>query len=272
VATYAIGDIQGCYDSLQRLLDCIEFDPTRDRLWLVGDLVNRGPKSLEVLRWARALGDRVVAVLGNHDLYLLLRAAGATKKKSLDTLDPVLAARDRDQLIDWLRRLPFVHREHGFTLVHAGLHPAWTSAEAMSLGNEVQTLLRAADWQKRIGHLQCNRPPVWHPHLFGFERLQAITSVFVRLRACTPDGRMVYKFSGPPQQAPRGHLPWYAVADARWRGERVIFGHWSALGLYRDAACVGLDTACVWGGALTAMRLDDGRVVQVPAEEPRLHL
>jgi bis(5'-nucleosyl)-tetraphosphatase (symmetrical) len=272
VATYAIGDIQGCYDSLQRLLECIEFDPTRDRLWLVGDLVNRGPKSLEVLRWARALGDRVVAVLGNHDLYLLLRAAGATKKKTLDTLDPVLAARDCDQLVDWLRRLPFVHREHGFTLVHAGLHPAWTIAEAMSLGNEVQSLLRAADWQKRIGHLQCNRPPLWHPHLFGFERLQAITSVFVRLRACTPEGRMVYKFSGPPQQAPRGYMPWYAVPDARWRGEQVIFGHWSALSLYRDQACVALDTACVWGGALTAMRLEDGHVIQVPAEEPRLHL
>lgn len=272
MATYAIGDIQGCYDSLQRLLDRIEFDPGRDRVWLVGDLVNRGPRSLEVLRWAQGLGDRVVAVLGNHDLYLLLRAAGATKKKELDTLDAVLAAPDCKQLIDWLRRRPFIHREAGHTLVHAGLHPAWSLAEAVSLASEVQALLCAADWRDRIAHLQCNRPPVWHPHLFGFERLQAITSVFVRMRACTPDGRMVYKFSGPPQLAPRGYMPWYAVPDARWRGEPVVFGHWSALGLYRDADSIALDTACVWGGSLTALCLEDGHVVQVAAAEPRLHL
>lgn len=267
MATYAIGDIQGCYESLQRLLDRIGFDPAGDRLWLVGDLVNRGPRSLEVLRWARDLGDRVVAVLGNHDLYLLLRAAGATKKKKLDTLDPVLTAPDRDELVDWLRRRPFVHREGGYTMVHAGLHPAWSGAEAEHLGAEVQALLRAADWRARVGHLQCNHPPAWHPHLFGFERLRAITSVLVRLRACTPDGRMVYKFSGPPQQVPRGYLPWYAVPGARWAEDRVVFGHWSALGLHRDQRCAGLDTGCVWGGALTALRLEDEHVVQVPAAE-----
>ncbi|ACY18514.1 symmetrical bis(5'-nucleosyl)-tetraphosphatase [Haliangium ochraceum] len=270
MATYVIGDIQGCYDSLQRLLEHIEFRPEHDRLYLLGDLVNRGPKSLEVLRWARSLGDRVRTVLGNHDLYLLARAAGATKKKSLDTLDPVLAAPDSDELIEWLRFKPFLYRENGLVLVHAGLHPAWTCKQADSLASEVEALLRAADWRDRIGKLQCNRPPEWHPHLFGFERLRAITSIFVRLRACTPEGRMAYKFSGPPDQVPAGTQPWYAVADARWRDHRLLFGHWSALGLYRDDNCVCLDTGCVWGGSLSALRLNDDHIAQVPAAEPPL--
>ncbi len=267
MATYAIGDIQGCYDSLQALLHRIEFDPNNDCVWLVGDLVNRGPKSLEVLRWARQLGDRVVAVLGNHDVYLLLRAAGATKKKKLDTLDPVLAAPDRDELIDWLRERPLIHREHGYTMIHAGLHPAWTCQQATLFAAEVQALLRATDWRARIGYLPSQRTHRWHPYLFGFQRLQAITSVFISLRACRADGQMHRKFSGPPDNIPPGYMPWYAVPEACWRNERILFGHWAALGLHCDDHCVGLDTGCVWGGQLTAFRLEDGHIEQVTAVE-----
>ncbi|WP_428267887.1 symmetrical bis(5'-nucleosyl)-tetraphosphatase [Haliangium sp.] len=267
MATYAIGDIQGCYDSLQRLLDRIAFEPTRDRLWLVGDLVNRGPRSLEVLRWARDLGDRVVAVLGNHDLYLLLRAAGATNKKKLDSLDSVLAAPDAHELIEWLRHRPFAHREDGHLMVHAGLHPRWTCQQAVALAAEVQALLRAADWRSRVGKLPCSRPPLWDPHMFGIPRLQAIASVFVRMRACAADGRMYYKFSGPPRAVPSGYMPWFEVPDPAWRQERIVFGHWAALGLHQDEAVVGLDSGCVWGGALSALCLEDGRIEQVPAAE-----
>jgi bis(5'-nucleosyl)-tetraphosphatase (symmetrical) len=270
VATYAIGDIQGCFDSLTKLLARIGFDPAADRLWLVGDLVNRGPRSLEVLRWAHDLGDRAVAVLGNHDLHLLMRAAGVIKKKKLDTLDRILDASDCDRLLDWLRHRPLLHREGDRVMVHAGLHPAWSMETAAALAAEVEALLRAPDWRARIRALKKKEPPAWRADLTGAERLQAITGVLLRTRVCTPDGRIAHQFSGPPREAPAGYIPWYAVPGACWRtpGQCVVFGHWAALGLHLDAACMGLDTGCVWGGALTAVRLEDRRVVRVPAVEP----
>lgn len=271
MATYAIGDIQGCFDSLMRLLDRIGFDASRDRVWLVGDLVNRGPRSLDVLRWARHLGNRVVAVLGNHDMHLLARAAGVAKRKKLDTLQEILAVPDRQGLIDWLRHRPLLHREGKHVMVHAGLHPAWSLEQAAVLASEGEALLRAPDWQTHMGALRGNPPPAWSDDLAGDERRRAIISVFTRMRTCTPAGHMEHRFSGPPAQTPAGYLPWYAVPHARWRtpGQQVVFGHWAALGLYMDDACIGLDTGCVWGETLTAVRLEDRQVWQVPTVEPR---
>lgn len=265
MATYLIGDIQGCFDTLQRLLQQIRFEPTRDRLWLVGDLVNRGPRSLQVLRWARDLGDRIVAVLGNHDLHLLLRVVGAARKKKRDTLDKALNARDRDALIHWLRHRPLIHVEGGFAMVHAGLHPAWSIPDAVALADEVSSMLRADDWRTRIADIQGD-PPAWSEELTGAPRARAIAGVLTRMRVCTARGQM-YDFAGPPAQAPAGHVPWFALPEARWRDHRVVFGHWSALGLHIDEHCMGLDTGCVWGGMLTALRLDDEQIFQVPSVE-----
>ena len=271
MATYAIGDIQGCFDSLMRLLDRIGFDAGRDRLWLVGDLVNRGPRSLDVLRWARHLGERVVAVLGNHDMHLLARAAGTAKRKKLDTLQEILAVPDRQDLIDWLRHRPLLHREGAHVMVHAGLHPAWSIEQAAALAAEVEALLRAPDWQAHMGAPRKSPPPTWRDDLGGHERMQAILGVLTRMRACMPAGHMEHRFSGPPEETPAGYLPWFDVPRARWRvpGRQVVFGHWAALGLHMDDACMGLDTGCVWGEALTAVRLEDHQVWQVPTVEPR---
>jgi bis(5'-nucleosyl)-tetraphosphatase (symmetrical) len=267
MATYAIGDIQGCFDSLQRLLHAIRFDPTRDRLWLVGDLVNRGPRSLQVLRWARDMDTCVTAVLGNHDLYLLKRAAGVTPRRKRDTIDKILNAYDRSSLIDWLRHRPLGHVDGDFAMFHAGLHPAWTVDQARILADEVAAVLRADDWHLRIAALAGDDPPDWSESLDADERLHAIASVLTRIRACSPDGRPCLDFAGSPRDVPEGHMPWFAVPHARWREHQILFGHWAALGLHRDDHCVGLDTGCVWGGLLTAMRLEDRAIIQVPAAE-----
>jgi bis(5'-nucleosyl)-tetraphosphatase (symmetrical) len=267
MATYAIGDIQGCFDSLQRLLHVIRFDPERDRLWLVGDLVNRGPKSLQVLRWARDMAGCITAVLGNHDLHLLMRAAGATHKRKRDTINKIMNARDRGSLIDWLRHQPLAHVDGDFAMFHAGLHPEWTVDQARALADEVAAVLRADDWYLRIAALAGDDPPEWSEDLAAEERLHAIVGVLTRIRACLPDGRPCPGFTGSPKDAPAGYLPWFAVPHARWRDHQIIFGHWAALGLHRDGNCVGLDTGCVWGGLLTAMRLEDRKIIQVPAAE-----
>lgn len=253
-----------------RLLERIRFDPRSDRLWLVGDLVNRGPRSLDVLRWARGLDESIIVVLGNHDLHLLMRAAGLAKKKKLDTLDRIFEASDCDALVDWLRHRPLLHREDDRVMVHAGLHPSWSTAAAASLAGEVEAILRADDWKSGIEALRGKSPPAWRDDLAGQERLQAIASIMLRIRVCTPDGVPEHRFSGPPWEAPKGYVPWFSIADARWRepGVRVVFGHWAALGLHLDPVCMGLDTGCVWGGALTAVRLEDQRVVRVPVVEP----
>lgn len=267
MATYAIGDVQGCFDSLQLLLERIAFDPGRDRLWLAGDLVNRGPKSLQVLRWARSLGDRVTVVLGNHDLHLLLRAAGAARKKKRDTLAKVLNAHDRVELIDWLRHQPLLHVEDDLVMVHAGLHPSWSVPDAVALADEVCAVLRGDDWQTRIADIPAIPPPAWADDLAPVDRLRAVASVLLRLRACTAEGRLCHDFAGPPGDAPPPCTPWFRIPGARWRDHRVLFGHWSALGLYRDPHCTCLDTGCVWNGQLTALRLEDDQIFQVPSAE-----
>ena len=263
MATYAIGDVQGCYEPLRRLLDVTRFDPAGDRLWFAGDLVNRGPDSLSVLRFVKGLGTSAVAVLGNHDLHLICRAERISSAKRQDTLDGVLGAADRDELIDWLRRLPLIHHEDGYVLSHAGLLPQWTTHEAVELAGEVEARMRAADYRDFLRCQTGQSVSAWSDDLTGTARWSCITGAFTRLRCCASDGRMALSFSGPPADAPEGYSPWFT-----WRRERtdetVLYGHWAALGLHRENGTVCLDSGCVWGGPLTALRLDDGEIFQAP--------
>jgi bis(5'-nucleosyl)-tetraphosphatase (symmetrical) len=265
MATYAIGDVQGCMASLERLLAAL---PLRDddRIWLVGDLVNRGPRSLDVLRWAIAAGDRVVSVLGNHDLHLLARAAGAPAKKR-DTLDDVLGAPDRDALIDWLRARPLVHVEGARVLVHAGLHPRWSAHDALARASELEAALRGDGWRAWIAQQAGSKAPAWRDELAGAARDRAILSWLVRARMAAPDGALDQDFDGAPAEAPRGLVPWFALPDPAWGDHEVVFGHWAALGLDLGPRHLALDTGCVWGNRLTAVRLDDRAVFQVKAVE-----
>jgi bis(5'-nucleosyl)-tetraphosphatase (symmetrical) len=266
MATYAIGDIQGCMETLERLLHRIGFSPDHDRLWLVGDLVNRGPRSLDVLRWARTLDERVTCVLGNHDVHLLGRAAGVDKAKKRDTLDDILAAPDRDELLDWLRTRPFLHVEGNLALVHAGLHPFWAIDDALACAATLQQGLSAPTWREFLHELNASSPP-WDPQLRGSERARASLAYLVRARTLTPAGQLETKFDGPPADAPPGCVPWFAFSAARWTTHTVVFGHWAALGLSLGAHHMGIDTGCVWGNALTAIRLDDRRVFQEKSVE-----
>ena len=264
MATYAIGDVQGCYEPLRRLLDLVGFDPAADRLWFAGDLVNRGPDSLSVLRFVKGLGASAVSVLGNHDIHLICRAEGISDAKRQDTLDAVLAAPDRDELVDWLRNLPLIHREDGYVLSHAGLLPCWTTAEAVELAGEVESRMRAADYREFLRRQTGASVEAWSDDLDAPARWSCILGVFTRLRCCTADGRMALSFSGAPADAPSGYSPWFALRHGS-AGETVLYGHWAALGFHRENGTVCLDSGCVWGGSLTALRLDDGQVFQAPS-------
>jgi len=266
VARYAIGAIQGCMASLERLLTLIGFSHD-DHLWLVGDLVNRGPRSLDVLRWAREHEGLITCVLGNHDLHLLARAAGAAGAKRRDTLDEVLAAPDCDRLIEWLRQRPLIHVDRTHVLVHAGLHPQWTAEQAGRLGAEIERELRGPGWRAFVAQLGSGSPPRWNPRLGGGDRWRAILSYLVRARTLRPDGRVEPGFDGPPTQAPPGCAPWFAAPDPAWATHTVVFGHWAALGLAIGPRHLGLDTGCVYGKTLTAIRIDDRMVFQVRAVE-----
>jgi bis(5'-nucleosyl)-tetraphosphatase (symmetrical) len=264
MATYAIGDIHGCFDSLQRLLRRIAFDPRQDRLWLVGDLVNRGPRSLDVLRWAVEQEDRIVAVLGNHDLHLLARAAGVAEAKKRDTLEAVLAAPDRDDLLAWLLARPLIHREGETLMVHAGLYPDWGPRQAERLAREVEERLQGKGAPKLLATVSQKTAERWKEGLSGPERARAALAGFARLRTLNGEGRMCAGFSGPPEQAPKGCRAWFAIEGRKSAGATVIFGHWAALGLRVENGIAALDTGCVWGKELTALRLDDWRVFQEP--------
>lgn len=257
MATFAIGDIQGCYSSLRRLLDKCRFDPARDRLWLVGDLVNRGPHSLAVLRFVKSLGARAITILGNHDLHLLVVAAGHVKPHHGDTLAAILRASDRDELLDWLRHRKMMHAGAGYAMVHAGLLPQWSIPKALGLAREVETALQSDGCDEFLRHLYGNRPDRWRDDLTGIARLRVITNVMTRLRICTVDGRMEFAHKGKPVCLPMGFMPWYSLPRRRSRGTPVIFGHWAALGLYTGSNVFALDTGCVWGHALSALRLSD---------------
>ncbi len=263
MTTYAIGDVQGCYGALRRLLDFVRFDERRDTLWFVGDLVNRGPDSLGVLRFVRSLGTGAVAVLGNHDLHLLCVAAGVQKPRRSDTLDAILAAHDRDELLDWLRRLPLMHVEGGFALVHAGLLPDWSIEEAVSLANQVSDSLVEINYQEFLAAMYGDQPDHWQPNLGGWDRLRVVVNAMTRMRVCTPEGRMQFSYKGSLADLPPGWLPWYAVPGRQSADKTVLFGHWSAHGFSRAHNCIALDTGCLWGGTLSALRLEDRVLFQV---------
>ena len=252
---YAIGDVQGCYEELRELLARLRFSADRDRVWLVGDLVNRGPQSLETLRLVRALGDSAVVVLGNHDLHLLAVLHGVRPKRRSDTLDEVLAASDRRALGDWLLSRPLAHHEAGDLMVHAGVLPAWTVTQTLELAREVETALRR-DPRRLLERMYGNEPDRWSPQLSGTERLRFAINVLTRLRVCTADGEIDVDLKGPPPPPPSPLRPWFVFEERASRGTRIVFGHWSALGLVQSHGVIGLDTGCVWGGALTAINLD----------------
>jgi bis(5'-nucleosyl)-tetraphosphatase (symmetrical) len=263
VATYAIGDPQGCFTALQRLLDEIRFDDRSDELWLVGDLVNRGPDSLATLRFVKGLGEGAVSLLGNHDLHLLAVAQGIQRQRRDDTLQEVLDAPDRDELLNWLRERPLMHLDRGFAMVHAGLLPQWTIEEARGLAREVEQALAGEGWRELLSRMYGNQPVGWRPELSGYDRLRVIINAMTRLRLCTPSGEMEFSHKGRLQDAPPGYLPWFDIPSRRSRGVPIIFGHWSALGLKLTDELIGLDTGCLWGRRLTAFRLEDRRLFQI---------
>lgn len=263
MATYAIGDIQGCFGALRKLLAAISFDSGCDRLWLVGDLVNRGPGSLATLRFVRNLGDAAITVLGNHDLHLLMVANNLAKPKRSDTLGELLAAPDREELLHWLRQQPLMHTDGEYAMVHAGLLPSWNLAKAASLAREAEAALRADDYRDFLAGLYGNQPDEWSDELSGVARLRVVINAFTRLRLCSRNGKMEFSHKAEPEKAPPGLLPWFDVPDRASRAATVIFGHWSALGLRVQTNLLALDSGCQWGGSLSAVRLEDRRVFQV---------
>jgi bis(5'-nucleosyl)-tetraphosphatase (symmetrical) len=264
MAIYAIGDIQGCFDSFMRLLERCRFDPAADRLWLVGDLVNRGPRSLETLRFVKGLGASALTVLGNHDLSLLLAAEGFGKRGKDDTFDDVLCAPDREDLLSWLRRQRLCHVENGHCLVHAGLLPQWTVAEALALAGEVEAALCAVDWREFMANLWGSEPAGWSENLVGWPRLRVVVNAMTRLRFCTPGGIMDFRAKGGIGDAPPGYVPWFEAPGRQSAETTLVTGHWSALGLKILPNLLALDSGCLWGGMLTAVRLEDRAVFQAP--------
>ncbi len=258
MATYVIGDIQGCFDALQFLLEKISFSPLKDTLWFAGDLVNRGDKSLETLRFVKGLGDGAVCVLGNHDLSLLALSEGYTKASN-HTMQDILAAPDRDELVLWLRHRPLLHHDEalGYTMIHAGLPPQWDLETARQCAREVGEVLQGDAYCQFMADMFGNKPKRWDPHLRGAERYRFIVNCFTRMRYCTPDGKLNFADKGPVGSQKNGYFPWYEVPGRKSADLKIVFGHWSTLGgLTGHANVFALDTGCLWGGRLTAMRLD----------------
>jgi bis(5'-nucleosyl)-tetraphosphatase (symmetrical) len=259
MATYAIGDVQGCFDELKLLLERCSYKKKSDLLWFVGDLVNRGPKSLDVLRFVRDLGERAVVVLGNHDLHLVTQHEGFERKRKDDTFDDVLEADDAGELVDWLRTRPMMHAARGYAMVHAGLLPQWSIDKAVTLGKEVETALGAAGYRQFLKHMYGSKPEEWSDSLTGWDRLRVIVNAMTRMRFCTRQGRMEFHAKGA--KPPPGYLPWYETRPAK--EAPIVFGHWSQLGLRLDPHVTCLDSGCVWGGSLSALRLEDRALYQV---------
>lgn len=265
---YLIGDLQGCCDAFERLLAEIGFSPSRDHLTLLGDLVNRGPQSLAVLRRVRGLGAAADALLGNHDLHLLAVAHGIRPEHDSDTLREILAAPDRAAWIDWLRQRPLALQREGWLCVHAGVSPAWTGAQTLALAAEVETLLRGPDLGEFLPLMYGNQPAQWNETLQGAERWRHVINVLTRIRFCRADGALEFKTKTDPVSAPPGLVPWFDFPGRASAGTPIAFGHWSTLGLVNRPDLLSLDTGCAWGGALTAVRVDGGRreVVQVACD------
>lgn len=264
MAIYAIGDLQGCFTAFQRLIDLIRFDPAQDKMWLVGDIVNRGPDSLSVLRYIKQAGDAMIMVLGNHDLHLLMVAAGIAKNHSSDTIQPVLDAPDRDELLHWLRQQKLFHAQGQYAMVHAGLLPSWSIAQAEQLAHEAEWALRQGNYQEFFSQMYGNEPNYWKDEWTGYTRLRVIINAMTRMRICTPAGKMNFAFKGDLQSIPPGYVPWFNIPQRASQEAIIICGHWSALGLHITDNLIALDTGCVWGGQLTAIRLEDRKVFQLP--------
>ena len=260
--TIAFGDLQGCHAPLRKLLAGIRPGPT-EPLWFCGDLVNRGPDSLGSLRAVRALGSRAVVVLGNHDLHLLAAAAGVRRPHRGDTLQPVLAAPDRRELLDWLRSRPLAHLQGDYLLIHGGLVPQWDPLTAVALAREVESVLRGPHWADFMSVMYGNEPARWEDSLSGDDRLRVIVNILTRLRYIHDDGRLDLESSDAPDRAKAGRRPWFEARGRRSAGKTVVFGHWSTLGLVDRPNLLALDTGCVWGGCLSAMRLETRRLYQV---------
>jgi bis(5'-nucleosyl)-tetraphosphatase (symmetrical) len=258
MAVYAVGDIQGCYEDLRRALDAVGFEPDADRLWCVGDLVNRGPDSLGVLRFIRQLGDSAVCVLGNHDLHLLALAAGNPKHRDTHSLSDVLNAADRDELLGWLRHRPLLHHDAAldFVMIHAGLPPQWDLAMAEACAAEVEAVLRGPEHRAYFMQMYGNKPRRWDPALSGMERWRFTTNCLTRLRFCTLNGSLCLKEKGPPGSQAAGRLPWFEHPDRKTRAQRILCGHWSTLGYRTSDNIWAIDTGCLWGGELTLLRID----------------
>ncbi len=276
MSMYCIGDIQGCDEALGRLLDVIDFSPSRDTLYLLGDLVNRGPTSLQVLRRCIALGDAVRPLLGNHDLHLLTAAHGLRAPGKRDTLQGILQAPDRAQLLDWLRRQPLarLHTTAGgerLLMVHAGVLPAWSVEQTLALAAEVEAVLRSDALVDFLAKMYGNTPVAWSDDLQGADRLRVVVNALTRMRFCTPDGQMDFESSESASDAPAGLLPWYDAPGRRTADTPIAFGHWSTQGLVARHDLIGLDTGCVWGGCLSAMRfgaaLAERELIQVHCEQ-----
>jgi bis(5'-nucleosyl)-tetraphosphatase (symmetrical) len=255
---YLTGDLQGCCDPLERLLAKIDFSPSRDRLYLLGDLVNRGPDSLGVLRRLRALGDSAVSLLGNHDLHLLAVAHGVRKPHKNDTLDPILSAPDREEWLDWLRHRRLAVWEHGWLMIHAGILPQWDAAQAVALAGEVEAMLQGPGVGDFLNVMYGAKPNRWQDDLQGADRWRCIVNSLTRLRFCALDGTMDFAAKDGADSAPEGFMPWFEVPGRRTENTPVAFGHWSTLGLINTDKLLALDTGCVWGGQLTAVRVDGG--------------
>ncbi|MFT4171267.1 MAG: symmetrical bis(5'-nucleosyl)-tetraphosphatase [Rhodocyclaceae bacterium] len=265
MSTWVVGDLQGCLEPLERLLAQVAFDRAHDQLWLVGDLVNRGPQSVETLRFVRDLGEAAVVVLGNHDLALLAAAAQLPARPgTVETAHAVLDAPDADVLLDWLRSRRMLHVHLGYAMVHAGLLPQWDIAKAQALASEVEAALRGPDWRTFLLHLFGNSPDAWSDDLTGWDRLRVIVNVMTRMRFVRPDNSMDMRPKGPPDKAPAGVCAWFDVPEPAWRSHTVLCGHWSAVGFRQTDRIVSLDSGCVWGACLTGLCLEDRRVAQVP--------
>lgn len=263
MATLAIGDVHGCAASLEALLSRCRFDRRHDRLWFVGDLVNRGPGSLAVLRFVAGLGDRAEVVLGNHDLHLVGRALGLNPRRPKDTLEEVLDAPDAPDLLGWLRSRPLLVRNGPFAMVHAGLLPPWSLAEAEILARDVEEVLMGPEAAPLLSAVRVQPYPEWSPGLSPFERRRLALTAFIHLRGVTARDVPFERFAGPPAEAPPGCFPWFERRHRREPEVTVLFGHWAALGFFQTQGVVGLDSGCAWGGRLTALRLEDGTVFQV---------
>lgn len=267
MSTFVIGDVQGCFQPLLQLLEKISFDKTRDKLWFTGDLVNRGSQSLEVLRFVYELGDKHQTVLGNHDLHLLAVAAGTQTQRDGDTLTDILSAPDKAELLDWLRHRPLLIKHENIVMTHAGLAPAWTVEKAQALAREVETVLRGDDSKKLFEHMYGNQPDQWRDDLTGYDRLRCIINYFTRMRFCHADGRLNLSNKGAIKDKDEHLMPWFEVVPRANADAKIIFGHWAALeGVVDVPNLFALDTGCVWGNKLTAMRLEDEVRFAIPCD------